>query len=377
VTVDSEIQSAVDGARDGDVICVKPGNYEESVTIGKKDLTLRSANPGNAIINAKGESQSTISIAADGVTVKGLTVKNPGGLLGIKVQPGYDAASIKNNVVKDIGPTGRLGVTGIIVGTGDHDDIEITGNRIQSLDQETTDDSEFPTVNGILFDATDKNKGNKNKGTITNVAVNNNTIRDVESDIAPLGILIQQKTDGVEINDNVIKDLVAADETDSDPSDGVDFGFTFAQGINITSPSTADTEVRGNVIKEITSTELILPEAVKIDGDGGGVKFRQNQFLVAVGLNNRNGTGDDGSRDPSNDPLVDAKNNWWWSPKGPEEADFNQAADDDERAAVVGNVTTDPFLTKPPVGGGNGPGGLPQGTPGNGPGGNPGGGPGN
>lgn len=67
-------------------------------------------------------------------------------------------------------------------------------------------------------------------------------------------------------------------------------GFTFAQGINIASPSTADTEVNRNVIEDITSAEIILPEAVKIDGDGGGGKFRSNQFLVAIGLNNRNGT---------------------------------------------------------------------------------------
>ncbi|MEF8899853.1 MAG: hypothetical protein V5A25_01320, partial [Halovenus sp.] len=229
-------------------------------------------------------------------------------------------------------------VTGIIVGQGDHDDIEITNNLIQNLDQETTDDSRFPTVNGILFDA-----DNSDPGTVSNTAVNNNTIRDVESDIAPLGIVVQHETDGVDINNNEISDLEAADDTDSDPSDGVDFGFTFAQGINIASPSTTDTVVNGNVIEDITSAETILPEAVKIDGDGGGVKFRANQFLVAVGLNNRNGT-DGGSRDPSGDPVVDAKNNYWGSPKGPEEADFNQDGDDDERSDVVGNVTFEPFL---------------------------------
>ncbi|WP_336327945.1 hypothetical protein [Halovenus sp. HT40] len=304
-----------------------------------KSITVESSD--GATIDGGGGSSAAVSIAADGVTFEGFTVTNPDGLLGIKVESGYDGATITDNTVEDIGPTGRLGVTGINVGQGDHDDIEIVNNVIQDLDQETTDDSGFPTVNGILFDA-----DNSGPGTVTDTAVNNNVIREIESDIAPLGIVVQHETDGFAINNNEIRDLVAADSTDSDPSDGVDFGFTFAQGINIASPSTAGTVVNRNVIENITSEETILPEAVKIDGDGGGVQFRANQFLVAIGLNNKNGT-DGGSRDPSGDPVVDARNNWWGSREGPEEAAFNQDGDDDDRSDVVGNVRYEPFLRNP------------------------------
>jgi hypothetical protein len=335
------------------------------------DLTLRSTETHAATIEGGGGTGAAVSIESNGVTVKGLTVTNPNGLLGIKVETGFDGATIEKNVVENVGPTGTLGVTGIVVGQGDHDDIEITNNLIQNLDQETTEDSGFPTANGILFDA-----DNDNQGTLTNVAVNNNTVRNVESDIAPLGIVVQHETDGMDINKNEIRDFTAADDTDSNPSDGVDFGFTFAQGINIASPATANTTVNRNVIEDITSAEVILPEAVKIDGDGGGVKFRANRFEVAIGLNNLNGT-DGGDRDPSGDPVVDAKNNYWGSPQGPEEAAFNQNGDDDAQADVVGNVDFEPFLRNPPGGPGNGQGGPPANTPGNGPGGNPGGGPGN
>ncbi len=276
------------------------------------------------------------------MTVEGLTVTNPDGLLGIKVQEDYDGVTITDNTVENVGPTGRLGVTGIIVGQGDHDDVEITNNEIRDLDQETTDDSGFPTANGILFDA-----DNSDPGTLTDTTVNNNTIHGIESDVAPLGIVVQHGTDGVDVNNNEIRDLVAADDTDSDPSDDVDFEFTFAQGINVASPETEDTVINHNVIEEITSEETILPEAVKIDGDGGGLTVRANQFLVAVGLNNRNGTDDD-SRDPDDDPVVDAKNNYWGSRKGPEAAAFNRDADDDDRSDVVGNVTAEPFLRNPP-----------------------------
>jgi len=341
----SALQTATDGASDGDTIVVTDSATYDPVTI---DVSVTLETDEDPTIEGDGGTGGAVSIEADDVTVTGFTVTNPDGLLGIKVQDGYDGATIENNTVEDIGPTGRLGVTGIIVGQGDHDDIEITNNTIQDLDQETTDDSGFPTVNGILFDA-----DNDDPGTITDTTVNNNTIRDVESDIAPLGIVVQHETDGVDINNNEIRDLVAADDTDSDPSDDVDFGFTFAQGINIASPSTTDTVINHNVIEDITSAETILPEAVKIDGDGEGLKFRSNQFPVAVGLNNRNGT-DDGSRDPSGDPDIDAKNNWWGSKEGPEEADFNQDADDDDRSDVVGNVTYEPFLRNPPGGKGNG-----------------------
>ena len=337
----SALQTAIDTANSGDTIVVTDSATYDPLSI---DTSVTLETTGSPTIEGAGGTGAAVSIDADDVTITGFTVTNPDGLLGIKVEKDRDGATISDNTVEDVGPTGRLGVTGIVVGQGDHDEIEITNNVVQNLDQETTDDSGFPTANGILFDA-----DNNDPGTVANTTVNNNTIRDIESDVAPLGIVIQHETDGVTINNNEIRGFTAADDTDSDPSDSVDFGFTFAQGINIASPATADTVINHNVIEDITSAETILPEAVKIDGDGSGLKFRANQFLVAVGLNNRNGT-DSGSRDPSNDPVVDAKNNWWGSRDGPEEAAFNQDADDDDRSDVVGNVRFEPFLRNAPGG---------------------------
>ncbi|QIO20924.1 hypothetical protein [Haloarcula sp. JP-L23] len=143
------------------------------------------------------------------------------------------------------------------MGQGDHGGVEIANNTIQNLDQETTESSGFPTANGILFDA-----DNADPGTVTDTTVNSNTIEGVESDLASLGIVVQHNTDAVNVDDNEIRDLVAASDTDSDPSDGEDFGFTFAQGVsigisdNITGQAlttTADTTIAGNVIEDITS----------------------------------------------------------------------------------------------------------------------------
>lgn len=47
-------------------------------------------------------------------------------------------------------------------------------------------------------------------------------------------------------------------------------------------------------------------------------------------------------------PVIDAKNNWWGSVDGPEEATFNQDADEDGRSDVIGNATVKPFLRNPP-----------------------------
>ncbi|NLV07607.1 hypothetical protein GOC83_15850 [Haloarcula rubripromontorii] len=340
------LQTAIDDASDGETLTVGDSATYDPIVVDVEVTIETSASP---TIEGDGGTDAAVSVNADGVTLDGFTVTNPGGLLGVKVGRGYDDTTLSNNTIEDIGPTGRLGVTGVVVGQGDHSGIEIVNNTIQNLDQETTDDSGFPTVNGVLFDA-----DNSDPGTVSDTTVNNNTIRDIESDIAPLGIVVQHETDGVDINNNEIRDLEAADDTDSDPSDSVDFDFTFAQGINIASPSTNETTIAHNVIEDITSAETILPEAVKIDGDGGGLTFRSNQLLVAVGLNNRNGT-DSGNRDPSSDPQVDAKNNYWGSRKGPEEADFNLDADDDERSDVVGNVDFEPFLRNPPGGKGRGP----------------------
>lgn len=342
------LQSAINDAGDGDTLKVTDSATYDPIVV---DVSVTIETDGDPTIDGDGGTNAAVSIEADGVTLDGLTVTNPDGLLGVKLERGFDDATIVNNTVEDTGPTGRLGVAGIVVGQGDHGGVEIANNTIQNLDQETTESSRFPTANGILFDA-----DNADPGTVTDTTVNSNTIEGIESDLASLGIVVQHNTDAVSVDDNEIRDLVAASDTDSDPSDGEDFGFTFAQGVSIgisdnitgqTLTTTADTTIAGNVIEDITSAAGIFPEAVKIDGDGSGLTFRSNQFLVAVGLNNRNGT-DGGRRVPSEDPEVDARDNWWGSPDGPEEATYNQDADDDEQSDVVGNVKFEPFLRRPP-----------------------------
>ncbi|MFC7135702.1 hypothetical protein ACFQRB_02005 [Halobaculum litoreum] len=169
------LQAAIDAADEGDTLVIGDDETYDPVVVGVADLTIETGN--DPVIEGAGGTGAAVSVDADGVTLSGLTVTNPGGLLGIKVEPDIDDATIVRNTVEEVGPTGRFGVTGIVVGQGDHDDITIVNNAIRNLDQETTDDSGFPTVNGILFDA-----DNDDPETITDVTVNNNVIEGLESD---------------------------------------------------------------------------------------------------------------------------------------------------------------------------------------------------
>jgi hypothetical protein len=69
-----------------------------------------------------------------------------------------------------------------------------------------------------------------------------------------------------------------------EPSRRVDYFGTTSKRLDewfyLAEPATADTVINHNVIEDISSAETIPSEAVKIDGDGSGLTFRANKFLV-------------------------------------------------------------------------------------------------
>jgi len=72
------IQGAVNSANDGDTIHVHPGEYDESVTINKPDLTLKSTSgAGNTVIDRGNMNTTTlVNITASNVVFDGFTVRN-------------------------------------------------------------------------------------------------------------------------------------------------------------------------------------------------------------------------------------------------------------------------------------------------------------
>ena len=340
------IQEAVVSADEGDTLVVcEDRELDETVRVDVADLTIRGFE--KPTIEGGGDVNSSVfEITADGVTIRNLGVTNPDRLLGIRVDVGVDGATIKNNHIFEIGPTGSLGVTGILVGQGDHDDIEIYDNTIEDLEQ--TDDGNFATVNGILFDA-----ANEDPGTITDVLVEDNDIRDLESTTAPLGIVIQQNTEHVTLRDNNISDLTA--DNDFGPGSFT----TFAQGISIgiapgegpiVDVEAEDFDIDDNEIEDVVSNDGFFGEDIKIEPgvDVSGIEINDNNLLSEIGLNNADG----------NNPDVEAEDNFWNDDDGPFVIESN---DDDgdvpvpgggqvdldtvDGSAVTENVDFDPFAS--------------------------------
>lgn len=327
VEAGGSIQAAVDAASPGDVVGVAAETFAEQVTVSVADLTL--IGRGGATIDGNGGS-APVTITADGVRVDGFEITNPGGLIGIAVDSGVDGVTICNNRIFDIGPTGSLGVTGIVFGTeatGGHDNVSVFNNVIETLQQE--DDGSFATVNGILF-----NTGNSS-GTISNVSVRSNVFMDLESTTAPLGIVVQQNTDGVIIEGNEFRDFLA------DNSLGAGSFDMFAQGLNVANSANTDFIVSGNVFgADILSNDGFYPEAVKLESgmDVSGIQITNNDLLTAFGLTNAaSGT-------------VDAQNNYWNDPAGPNTttSHLNDGTVDSRPTTAsvsLGLVDADPFLS--------------------------------
>lgn len=125
------IQEAVDAATPGDVISIRPGVYKETVIISaaKKGITLRGTVPagkGGVVIDSFGLTGDTISIEADDVTIKDLTIRNSGqdefddDANGVAVDPNNDGSG---------GARTRISRVRILIPENDCIDINRGGDR--------------------------------------------------------------------------------------------------------------------------------------------------------------------------------------------------------------------------------------------------------
>jgi predicted ribosomally synthesized peptide with SipW-like signal peptide len=328
------IQAAIDAAGEGDTIEVAADRFELSggpLVVDTPGLTLRSVGQRATVARTNATTDpntgAAVDITAADVTFERFEVTNDG-LNGIKVTGPSSGVTVRNNRVRDLGPVGRLGVTGIIAQGGAHDDLTVENNLVTGLRNEITDDTDggFPTVNGIFVDDAD----------IADSTIANNVVRDLASDIAPIGILLNPPAENVTVVGNYVTDLLASPSVDSDDGDDdTSYSFTFAQGINVTSDPTTDVAVVENTVTNVRSDVQFRGEAVKIDGDASGVALNRNNLLAPFGVNNADGS------------ELDAENNWWGSPAGPEVATENPpSTSDPNRSDVLGDVDVDPFLTE-------------------------------
>jgi hypothetical protein len=323
-------QSAIDDADPGDTVVVEDGTYAGTLTVDVPDLTVRAENYRGSVVKGGDRTDGpAVSIEADGVTFGGFEVTFPGGLLGIKIQSGYDDCTVRGNFVTDVGPVGRLGATGII-GGGPHDGLAVTGNVVQNVTNEINEESGFPTVNGIFVD-------DEGSGTLTDSTIADNTVRDLRSDVASLGILLGIDGESVEVTDNEVRGLRADPAVDSDDGDdSYDYKKTFAQGLNV-SGGTTNVRFARNVVEDVIAT-FFVGTGLKIDGQADGLTVEFNDLLPTVGIENADAT------------PVTATCNYWGHPKGPREVGTNRGADDGRnrqgRSAVVGPTEFEPWLVR-------------------------------
>lgn len=117
----TRIQDAIDAASDGDIIRVRPGIYVEHLEI-TKSITLKGYNSQRTIIDGDvniTQHSSTIEIRADGVTIRGFTIRNA-------MKSGIYVESDRNLITQN-----RIidnGLQGIYLHTGDSN--RITKNKI-------------------------------------------------------------------------------------------------------------------------------------------------------------------------------------------------------------------------------------------------------
>jgi parallel beta-helix repeat protein len=93
------VQSALIMAKEGDVVCLKPGTYKftTELDIAQKMLTLRGVGPDKTTLDFSGQTVggNGMQITSDGVTVESFTVKNTPG-------DGIRATSVKGITYRDV-----------------------------------------------------------------------------------------------------------------------------------------------------------------------------------------------------------------------------------------------------------------------------------
>ncbi len=185
------IQEGVDNATAGDTILTEPGEYEENIDIYRSNITLRSSESHEAVING------SVEITADGVTVEGMNITNAdyyelpqnSGTVGIYVNQSEDGFEVDLRDNRIAGADYGIYIRDKNEGHGGLATIE--GNDITDIEEHAiffhahgTYTVEHVTVTNNTI--TDSVKGIKiyacDQSIIETVTVENNTFKEEKSD---------------------------------------------------------------------------------------------------------------------------------------------------------------------------------------------------
>ncbi len=289
------IQNGVNAVATGGTVNVVAGTYAENLNIAKSVNLLgpnAGIDPNTGTRVAEATITGTVTIASDDVTFDGFSVTNPNGN-GLYALDKSELA-IKNNVFNAIGTSLATGTSQAIYlksySSSTHD-ITIQNNKISNVGN----------------DATGSNKGifvgdSTGVESITGLIVKDNSISGIlakTSNKGAYGILINHganggQTAGAQILNNKINNL-----------EGL---WAHAIGLEGDTPNAIVTgnEISGLVDHKTPSDAVgVFFEA---NPSAGTVTVQNNRFATSVYWGVANGvTG----------TIVDASNNWWGHPSGP------------------------------------------------------------
>ena len=248
------IQAAVNTASDGDRVTVKPGTYNETVTVNTANVTLVGPNagtPGNDDRSAEATINGQLIVEADDVTVDGFDVSPPDATgnknaEALRVSGNADDVVIQNNVVRDFGEDGLAqwrGVDAINVFGGSESDavenVTITDNLVDGISGRDTEGG----TTGVSI-----------QGNVVNATVRDNTVTNVgqEATAWAFGITVRGTENhetvptNVEVVDNNVSNVLSSSSTS-----------TSGVGIGLESGSASDVTFSEN---EISNAEFLLED---------------------------------------------------------------------------------------------------------------------
>lgn len=227
VSSGDSIQDAIDNdASPGEVVCVGPGTYDESVVVDKSDLTLHGPNAGLSGSDDRGDEAIItrgVTLDADGVTLDGFQVESED-VNGVRLENPVDDITIQNTVVTNVdgGTFGaRAGGNGVQIQlTGSTDEtannISIHNNKISEITTPDNDNGRtlaigvnvLPRGNDVVDLVVDDNEiTNLEPGAAGSGA--SKRARAISVDTQLDGSTDTGRVDGVEITNNDVSKLSA------------------------------------------------------------------------------------------------------------------------------------------------------------------------
>lgn len=288
----SSIQAAINAAAAGDTINIAAGTYSELVTVNKADLSLVGAT--GATIDHAGAGFAVLTVAANGVTVSGLSITSsptgPNAAKDFLVFVAGDGVTLSNLALNHQRTVGGAPIALV----GDSDDVTISGGSIVSGWNGIITYGLGPwigvEITGVTFNVNGGEFG-INLHTGTDFVVAGNTFNAAPLSVAQI------------IVNNVAEVTVANNILNGGAPLGIRVG-NFNFGANVVMDQVV---IQDNVITGATTAGVRLTPTLNNDGENPNVLLLGNEISGnALGLRNSA---------PSTIPV--ASLNWWGDATGP------------------------------------------------------------